>query len=238
MTLINSKEVVNVNELIDSIKISFICPRCKASKELEFPKSVVDNKNNLTTISIPKYLVCEHSFQAFVDKNYKIRGYQSVDFEFEPKTKRKGKKPPTDKELRRKREEQQFFESVITEGNYMEYFPKDYQLPKKKIVRKKPQVKTHEDTHSTQKLIKIKEEHTQKKTNVHDKGSIILDGESINEERKNKDSNSRVNGKSLKEIYEDFWDYIEDDNETFRKFIIQDERRKNKNIINLFKEIV
>ena len=27
-------------------------------------------------------MCCEHSFQAFVDKNFAVRGYQSVDFEF------------------------------------------------------------------------------------------------------------------------------------------------------------
>ncbi|MFX1452620.1 MAG: hypothetical protein ACFFCM_17415, partial [Promethearchaeota archaeon] len=37
---------------------------------------------HLTTISIPSGSVCDHGFQAFVDKNYKVRGYQIVDFEF------------------------------------------------------------------------------------------------------------------------------------------------------------
>ncbi|MEJ2277681.1 MAG: hypothetical protein P8Y70_08025 [Candidatus Lokiarchaeota archaeon] len=30
---------------------------------------------------LPSGLVCEHSFQTFVDKNFLIRGYQKVDFE-------------------------------------------------------------------------------------------------------------------------------------------------------------
>ncbi|MFO7797869.1 MAG: hypothetical protein R6W84_17140, partial [Promethearchaeia archaeon] len=32
--------------------------------------------------------------------------------------------------------------------------------------------------------------------------------------------------RSLKEIYEDFWDFIDNDNEIFMEFIINDERRK------------
>ena len=36
---------------------------------------------HLTTVSIPFGLVCNHSFNAFFDKNFKVRGYQKVDYE-------------------------------------------------------------------------------------------------------------------------------------------------------------
>jgi len=35
----------------------------------------------LTTVSIPFGLICNHSFNAFIDKKFKVRGYQKVDFE-------------------------------------------------------------------------------------------------------------------------------------------------------------
>ncbi len=43
---------------------------------------VINQSKQLTTISIPSKLCCDHSFQAFVDKNFVVRGYQTVDFEF------------------------------------------------------------------------------------------------------------------------------------------------------------
>ncbi len=39
----------------------------------------------LITINVPQKLVCEHAFQIFVDRNGKVRGYQSVDFQLELK---------------------------------------------------------------------------------------------------------------------------------------------------------
>ena len=48
--------------------IQFICPVCKSEKGLQFPKSIVNKAKGLTTMSIARGLVCEHQFQAFVDK--------------------------------------------------------------------------------------------------------------------------------------------------------------------------
>ena len=66
--------------LLGDILIS--CPKCKSKKTLQIPKKIINLSKQLTTISIPSGLCCEHSFQSFVDKNFKIRGYQNVDFEF------------------------------------------------------------------------------------------------------------------------------------------------------------
>lgn len=62
--------------------ILIVCPKCKKTKDLKIPSKIVNLSKQLTTISIPAGLCCEHSFQSFVDKNFKIRGYQNVDFEF------------------------------------------------------------------------------------------------------------------------------------------------------------
>ncbi|MFW9970760.1 MAG: hypothetical protein ACFFDF_11235 [Candidatus Odinarchaeota archaeon] len=63
-------------------EISIVCPTCKTKKELRIPTKIINNAKHLTTISIPSGSVCKHGFQAFVDKNFKVRGYQIVDFEF------------------------------------------------------------------------------------------------------------------------------------------------------------
>jgi hypothetical protein len=62
-------------------EIIVVCPVCSASKKLKIPVEVIKQSKKLTTISIPSKLCCEHSFQSFVDNDYKVRGYQKVDFE-------------------------------------------------------------------------------------------------------------------------------------------------------------
>ncbi len=105
---------------IMNVKVRVICPVCNKSKELTVPKSIVNNSSQLTTLSVPKGAACDHHFQAFLDKNFKVRGYQKVDFTFGefrdskfdtcsiPKTYIK------DKEL---------FDNLLLDGNYLEYFP-------------------------------------------------------------------------------------------------------------------
>jgi len=70
-------------------------------------------------MSIASGLVCEHQFQAFVDKNCAVRGYQRVDFEFE-------KDKPEEKSLQNRKNkpnDDELFENLILEGNYLEYNP-------------------------------------------------------------------------------------------------------------------
>lgn len=62
--------------------ILVVCPTCKSKKELKIPIKIINQAKQLTTVSIPAGAVCEHSFQTFVDKNFIVRGYQKVDFEF------------------------------------------------------------------------------------------------------------------------------------------------------------
>jgi len=77
--------MIDTNELSlkeEQKEITVVCPTCKAKKELRIPTKIINQAKSLTTISIPSGSVCDHGFQAFVDKNYKVRGYQIVDFEF------------------------------------------------------------------------------------------------------------------------------------------------------------
>ncbi|MHA1488509.1 MAG: hypothetical protein ACTSRI_02505 [Promethearchaeota archaeon] len=71
-----------VNKLESHNNIRIICPICKKKRELRIPSKIINQSKQLTTISIPSGLNCEHGFQAFIDKNYKVRGYQKIDFEF------------------------------------------------------------------------------------------------------------------------------------------------------------
>lgn len=62
-----------------SKKVRVICPVCKISGEVGVPEEKVLNNNSTTTISVPAGLICEHHFQAFLDRNFAVRGYQRVD---------------------------------------------------------------------------------------------------------------------------------------------------------------
>ena len=164
----------DITPLDNPAKIQFICPVCKAEKALQFPKSVITQAKGLSTLSIASGLVCEHQFQAFVDKNCAVRGYQRVDFEFEKiKTEEKALK-----NRKNKTNDDELFENLILEGNYLEYNPNQKQENKDK---------------KEQKLLP-----------------------------KSSDTNL-----TLQEIYNEFWEFIDKDNEQFQEFIKYDVRRKN-----------
>ena len=61
--------------------IRLICPICHKTKIVEVPKKVVENSETLLTISVPSNYICQHGFQAYVDKWFSVRGYQNSDLE-------------------------------------------------------------------------------------------------------------------------------------------------------------
>ena len=63
-------------------RVLLICPECKTQKKLNIPFKIINQSMHITTVSIPTGLICKHHFQAFVDKDCNIRGYQLGDFEF------------------------------------------------------------------------------------------------------------------------------------------------------------
>ncbi|MFW9820517.1 MAG: hypothetical protein ACFFE5_12970 [Candidatus Thorarchaeota archaeon] len=161
------------NISFDTSKIEFICPVCKSKKLLDVPKSVIAEAKQLTTMSIAKGLVCDHQFQAFVDKQFQVRGYQRVDFEIENKPSLEN----NSKFSKTKSNNDDFFENLILEGNYLEYKPN---ISKNKISQEK-----HKNEFYKKKM-------------------------------------------SLKEIYDEFWEFIDDNNEDFRGLIFLDSRRNHK----------
>ncbi|MFW9972578.1 MAG: hypothetical protein ACFFDF_20495 [Candidatus Odinarchaeota archaeon] len=160
----------NVN--ISCTNIQFICPVCKTRKYLEVPKSVIEDAKQLTTMSIARGLVCEHQFQAFVDKNFQVRGYQKVDFEFKNKLNQENSLEFSNI----KNDDKELFKNLVLEGNYVEYRPK------------KKESKEYKSTRNQENI-----SHKKKMT--------------------------------LKEIYNEFWEFIDDNNEKFKDFIKIDLRR-------------
>ncbi len=64
--------------------IKVICPTCKREKSVEIPVFLVnDAQDGMLKVQIPLGACCpEHSFMAFVDKKFVVRGYQNADIEF------------------------------------------------------------------------------------------------------------------------------------------------------------
>jgi hypothetical protein len=171
MAILDQNVHPQISELNEYSIVKITCPVCKVKKELKFPKSVIKEARQLTTISLPKGLLCDHHFQAFVDKNFVVRGYQKVDFEFETQKSRDSK---AEAKLFNNNDEE-LFENLIVEGNFVEY---------------KPNRKTSRDSHLPPK-----------------------------------NSENSIGKRSLKDIYNEFWEFIDDRNIEFKEFIEKDKRR-------------
>ncbi|MFX1391793.1 MAG: hypothetical protein ACFE9Z_17145 [Promethearchaeota archaeon] len=65
----------------DSKGIQLFCPVCKATKIVKVAKNIVKQSESILTISVPSNYMCEHGFQAYIDKWYCVRGYQNADLE-------------------------------------------------------------------------------------------------------------------------------------------------------------
>jgi predicted regulator of Ras-like GTPase activity (Roadblock/LC7/MglB family) len=74
----SADEGISQEELFSKIVIR--CPQCSAQKNLQVPTKIILQSGRTTTISIPSGIICEHYFQAFIDQNFAVRGYQIVDF--------------------------------------------------------------------------------------------------------------------------------------------------------------
>lgn len=192
MAVAKTKNSIKPNDLSVPISIQLICPVCKTSKKLKIAKSVINQSGQLTTISIPRNKICDHHFQAFVDKNFVVRGYQRVDFEF------------CDDKIEEKKDtftsfrgrDKKLFDEIQFQGNHLEYKPQK---------RDTDEQNKNEDT--------LKKEKTQQ----------------LKEERDVKDEESKATPKrkemTLEDIYNEFWEFIDDDNDEFREFINNDTRR-------------
>lgn len=202
MEVIEEKIQAQKSESTEFIQIMIKCPVCKLKKKLKFPKSVINYTKQLTTISIPKSLVCEHHFQAFVDKNFMVRGYQKVDFEYASELVKSKKLTQKDGNGKDK----EFSEYIIIEENYLAYKPKENQI----IIERKY------NNNDLKKAI-------EKKSNSIDIKSTLLKRNT----KKLIDEKSKMN---LQDIYDEFWDLIDENNKDFQEFIQNDHRRENSTI--------
>lgn len=60
-------------------QVQIVCPVCHEKSAIHLNKSKFPNEKKISTISINRGVICQHHFQAFIDSDYNIRGYQKVD---------------------------------------------------------------------------------------------------------------------------------------------------------------
>ncbi len=157
-------------------KFPVVCPICKEIKDVEIPESIINQASQLTTVSIPKNLVCQHHFQIFVDKNFRVRGYQRVDFELKSEN----------------REDQLDFEKNVGDDNKRDEELLNNLILNGNNVTCRPKKTLEQDT-------------------------TVRNNEKMPLKQKKM---------TLKEIYDEFWEFIDEDNEEFQDFIVKDNRRK------------
>ncbi|MBD3343422.1 MAG: hypothetical protein GF353_30270 [Candidatus Lokiarchaeota archaeon] len=170
----------------DGHKVQLICPICSTKKEVTLPPEIIKKNSNLTTISIEKELVCTHQFQAYIDKNFKVRGYQKVDFEL--KSEKRSKKDPQ-KRVKRK-EDNDLFKGLYMESNYLKYDAKgpiDFAYLINESDREEKRIEGSKIPYGAQQERQIKNKHQkllslQKKINSKEEKKFFQDGASYYQE--------------------------------------------------------
>ncbi len=162
------------NNIIPMRTVKVKCPICSAQKEIDIPESVINHSKQLATVSINPHSVCNHSFQIFIDKNFKVRGYQKPEYEVNGT----GQTKKEDAKFER-------MQKVFAGIQHL----KDYDKAKEK--KNIPKNRADEHTSTLEQRIQ------QKKM-------------------------------TLEDIYEIFWQDIDDENREFREFIVKDPRRETR----------
>ena len=195
---------VSVDPSFEHAKVLFICPVCKAKKALDVPKPVITKAKQITTMSIARGLVCDHQFQAFVDKQFKVRGYQRVDFEFESQIIREKNYVSSNFE---ENDEEELFDNLILEGNFVEYKPN-----KKREEESHHKHKKHDK--SSHKNRSLQDIYNEFKDFIDDENEFFKDFQTINSQEKKNDKNLNP-----RDIFNEFSEFIDKDNKTFQRFI-------------------
>ncbi|MEX2685074.1 MAG: hypothetical protein Q6373_026100 [Candidatus Sigynarchaeota archaeon] len=75
---------------VETKKVTVSCPVCKKEVDIELPTTLVkEAPDGILKIQVPIEKGCpSHSFMVFIDKNFKVRGYQQADLEFNLKPSR------------------------------------------------------------------------------------------------------------------------------------------------------
>lgn len=206
--------LAQVEPMPDGKEIKAQCPVCKKTKAIYIPHAVIENASQLATVSIPKGIVCDHHFQMFIDKHYKIRGYQKVDYQFTCGLEVLHKSNLLKRKRPRKSDED-LIDNLFLDGNFLEYNPSTSMEPISKLKESPLDVKKSKN----QDILNQDRKNTERKA--------IPDNEKEKKAPKQNGTDTTTNSKSLEELYEEFWMLIDDDNEEFREFIIRDKRRKD-----------
>jgi len=83
--LLDKQDTIEETKVSEKEQFRFLplkCPQCETPKRLSIPIKLISHNHQITTISVPKGLVCEHKFQVFFDKSLNVKRYQLLDTDF------------------------------------------------------------------------------------------------------------------------------------------------------------
>ena len=76
------KDIKKIAKSIEPIcEIQILCPICHANKFINIPQNIIKKSINLAKVLIHSGIVCKHSLQIFIDKNYDVRSIEHFDYE-------------------------------------------------------------------------------------------------------------------------------------------------------------
>ncbi len=65
-------------------EIQIICPTCQSRGTIDVSEAALENvKRGLLAVNIAPNIICEHTFVAYIDKNFEVRNYFTADFQLE-----------------------------------------------------------------------------------------------------------------------------------------------------------
>ncbi|MHA1791238.1 MAG: hypothetical protein ACTSVI_01255 [Promethearchaeota archaeon] len=123
--IMSTLEKKDAEESISLKEILVQCPSCKKSKKIEIPEKVILENSGICTIAVPAGHVCNHSFQVFIDKKFKARGYQPIDYElktFEIYDKNIEKTAESNKKLDKFKDQALFEETIKVLRSYIDEY--------------------------------------------------------------------------------------------------------------------
>ena len=66
------------------VKVEIRCPACSKVGKVEIEENIISQSvRGITAVNVAEFLVCEHSFVAYIDKNLAVRDCFVADFQIE-----------------------------------------------------------------------------------------------------------------------------------------------------------
>lgn len=81
--ILDVEKVNLVNQVISPINLEIECPVCHIDKMHTFPEDevnrILNDQRSIVKIVFQKGVICEHSFNAYINRDFLVLGYKTID---------------------------------------------------------------------------------------------------------------------------------------------------------------